>query len=269
MPDCKKYEDELNAATNTLDFWEKKLLGGLGIWGSTIKQAVALEKVKVTAAREALLQCQQGTLPLAEASFEPAHYVFSFESYDIANTRAHHEDTNFVAMGVSVDGGAPQAKTKPMGNQNNGHYIVGLQTDSIFVEKPDTQVVFNYSVTNSGHGSQSDTLKGLETATKAVITAGTTWAATETGAAIGSVGGPIGTALGAFAGYLAGLGIGLLFPDCDGVVAVEQIAFKGQELWDLTKQSHTFGKVTHHPGYDSATGCGINSDYTTHWTIRR
>lgn len=56
---------------------------------------------------------------------------------------------------------------------------------------------------------------------------------------------------------------------CDGDVAFEQVILTGRDLLQLTLGPGTFGLTTDHPGYDSKTGCGPNSDYQVEWTITR
>lgn len=96
-----------------------------------------------------------------------AKYTFSLDSYEIKDTRSRHEDTNYVSVGLSVNGiqvGEPL--TKFMGNQNNGSYEVGLAFEN--VEVPDgAHVVMIYNILNKGHGDQNETIQ--------VITDGLFW----------------------------------------------------------------------------------------------
>ena len=204
-------------------------------------------------------------------AFQAATYTFRLVSYDIANTRSRHEDTNFVSLGLVLNGGTPQTQQQSMGDQNNGTFQVTAHLTQIVVDKADAKVVFNYTIVNAGHATPSDVVKALQTTTTTLLNQGAAWVGTTVGSSLGAFGGPIGTAIGALVGWLGGKALGLLFADCDGPVAAEQVSFTGQDLWNLTGASAPppFAKTTHHPGTDSASGCGSNSDYTTHWTVTR
>lgn len=85
-------------------------------------------------------------------------------------------------------------------------------------------------------------------------------------------GGPtiVGSLLGAAAAFVLESLLGLLFADCDGVVASETIAYqKGRDIWaQLQNSGQTkISGVTQHPGTDSPSGCGANSNYTVYWSI--
>ncbi len=78
----------------------------------------------------------------------------------------------------------------------------------------------------------------------------------------------IGSALGLLAGWIVGEVAGILTADCDGPVAAEQAAFKGQQLWNFT--AHGPHQVTtYHPGTDSPAGCGSNSIYKVTWVVTK
>ncbi|MEP7125571.1 MAG: hypothetical protein ABJE95_31860 [Byssovorax sp.] len=205
-------------------------------------------------------------------AFQAGTYTFRLVSYDIANTRSRHEDTNFVSLGLVLNGGTPQTQQQSMGDENNGTFQVTAHLAPILVDKPDAKVVFNYTIVNAGHATPSDVVKTLQSTTTTLLNQGAAWAGTTVGSVLGTaLAGPIGTAIGALVAWLGGKALGFLFADCDGPVAAEQVAFTGQDLWHLTSASatHVFAKTTHHPGTDSASGCGSNSDYTTHWTVTR
>ena len=80
----------------------------------------------------------------------------------------------------------------------------------------------------------------------------------------------VGTILGAAAGWLVGHLVDMLTANCDGPVAAEQPAFTGIDLWNRTQtSSRLITHTTFHPGIDSSTGCGSNSEYLVTWSIRR
>jgi hypothetical protein len=52
----------------------------------------------------------------------------------------------------------------------------------------------------------------------------------------------------------------IVFADCDGLVAAEQIALAGRDL-HLKTVNGPLTMTTVHKGADSPTGCGSNSQY--------
>jgi hypothetical protein len=61
--------------------------------------------------------------------------------------------------------------------------------------------------------------------------------------------------------------LGIVFAQCDGLVAVEQLVEMGRDLVDMTNGGNPHTVVTTHPGTDSAAGCGPNSEYQVTWSI--
>ena len=203
------------------------------------------------------------------------HYSFELISFDITNTRSRHDDTDYTSFHLAVknkNGGIRTYKqVKFNGNLNNGTYPIGLSFHDIAVES-DEHIVMNYLIVNNGHEKGDSVAAELEKAGDELATKGAEAAGTAAGAAIGSaipIPG-IGTAIGAVAGWLASKLGGLLFADCDGPVAAEQVTLSAKELAKRVEQSHGNYEVkTHHPGTDSPDGCGSNSEYDVTWAIRR
>jgi hypothetical protein len=203
------------------------------------------------------------------------HYNFELISFDITNTRSRHEDTDYTSFHLAIkdkDGKIrTYKKTKFNGNLNNGNYPIGLSFDDIAVE-PDDHVVMNYLIVNNGHEKGDNVTAELEKAGDELATTGAQAAGTAAGAAIGSaipIPG-IGTAIGAVAGWLATKLGGLLFANCDGPVAAEQVTLSAKELADRVEQFHgLYEAKTHHSGTNSPAGCGSNSQYDVTWAIRR
>jgi hypothetical protein len=94
-----------------------------------------------------------GTFPTAVPSV--ALYTFSLDSFQIRNTRARHEDTDYAAFTVMVGNGPPQTLQKAMGNLNNGTFSVGLSIGPVPIAAYQP-VVMNYLILNSGHQSEAD-----------------------------------------------------------------------------------------------------------------
>src|ERR1700685_2846938 len=201
-------------------------------------------------------------------------FVFTVESFEIDNTRSRHEDTDYVSCTLAVGSGAPQTRTKFMGDLNNGTFQVGLSFGPVTIA-PKEAAIFNYLILNSGHQSQQATQDALTKAGTVLAQAGAQAAAEAiasgasalVGAEIGSAVLPvIGTVLGAIAGWLVGQLGGLLFANCDGPVAAEQIAVTGAQLAAQTANG-LWQHTTTHPGTDSPHGCGSNSLSKVTWKI--
>jgi hypothetical protein len=191
----------------------------------------------------------------------------------ILNTRAHHEDTDRVSASVAVGSAPAQTVTKDLGDVNNGDYEIDLTIGPVAVGSNEDGVAFNYLILNAGNASWDDVDQKMHQAGDKLAEAGAKAATDAIGAAVGASIGTavlpvIGSIIGAIAGWIAGEVVGILTADCDGPVAAEQAAFKGQELWDRTKDgSHEFS--TMHDGTDSPAGCGSNSVYWVDWRLTR
>jgi hypothetical protein len=206
----------------------------------------------------------------------PGTYRFSLDSFEILDTRSVHNDTDSIAVSITVGGQPPQTLTMKTGDVNNGTHNVGLAFAPVNVDLSDF-VIFNYLILNSGHADQkaiddqltgvAKTLsaKGVQAATEAIGKG----LASLVGAVIGNAVLPvIGTGLGILAGWVVGGITGWVFADCDGPVAAEQAALTGVQLRTQTLGG---GAITHeatHPGVKSNDGCGGNSLYKATWSYR-
>ena len=194
--------------------------------------------------------------------------TFSLDSFKITDTRSRHEDTDYVSFTLLVRDangkGTPQTLKKKMGNLNNGTFNVGLSFPNVVVPV-NGSVAFNYLIVNSGHQSESDVYKALETAGGALADKGLVAGGTAIGSAILP---GLGSILGALGGFLAGVIKNILTANCDGAVAAEQVTLKYADLMAKTA-SGPYSHETPNPGTDSATGCGSNSMYYVKWHIAR
>lgn len=174
-----------------------------------------------------------------DGKFEiPGTFRFSLDSFEILDTRSVHNDTDSVEITIRVGARPPQTLTKSMGDVNNGTHNVGLAFAPVNVDLSDF-VVFNYVILNGGHSDQktiddnltqaANTLanKGVEAAAKAIGQGLTALIGAEIGGAVLPV---VGSILGAAAGWLVGELTSLIFANCDGLVAAEQISLTGVEL---------------------------------------
>jgi hypothetical protein len=178
-----------------------------------------------------------------------------------------------MSASVAVGSAPAQTVTKDLGDVNNGDYDIDLAVGPVVVGSNEDGVAFNYLMLNAGNVSWDEVNQKLHQAGDKLAEAGAKAATDAVGAAVGATIGTaalpvIGSIIGAIVGWIAGEVVGLLTADCDGPVAAEQAAFKGQDLWDKTKDGpHVFSTV--HEGTDSAAGCGSNSFYWVDWQLAR
>jgi hypothetical protein len=202
-------------------------------------------------------------------------YNFAVPSFVIHNTRSRHQDTDYISASVAVAGRPALKATQKLGDLNNGTFRTAMNFQNVEVADNET-AVFTYAIVNSGHTDPNAAEKTLEQAVSGLAQKGAQIAATAVGGAIGaelgaSIGTAIvpvvGTAIGALAGWLATSAGNLLFANCDGTVAAAVHVFTGAQLRAGANQGGHLGATDHHPGTDSAHGCGSNSNYDVNWTI--
>ena len=177
-----------------------------------------------------------------------AKYDFSFNSFQITNTRSRHEDTDTAGFAIIINNGTPQIKTQLMGDLNNGTYHPKeLCFTNIDVADTDA-VYFSYYVVNAGHtngGVACEKLLGscLEKVAGVLVTStigneiNDAMIGEAIGYAIGSVVPGLGNLLGALAGASAGFVWGLLSADCDGPVVFGGHAYTGAQIASQTNIS--------------------------------
>jgi hypothetical protein len=164
-----------------------------------------------------------------------------------------------VTIGLKVGDITYPAQTKAMGDLNNGTYDAGLSFANVPVDASDTPVIFNFQIVNSGHQGQQDIDNAL--------TKGTSNLASKGALALGEViilgTGSIWAEAASKASEWLG---GILFANCDGPVAIDQVAMNGATLDAWTAQKpHREDRF--YPGTDSALGCGSNSEYHVGFTF--
>ncbi len=191
-------------------------------------------------------------------------FTFSLDSFQITDTRSLHNDTDYVTFTLLVTPqggtGTPQTLTKSMGDVNNGNHVVNLSFPNIVVDPTDS-VTFNYIIANQGN-APSQFLGLLKTASTSLLTT----LGTDVGDALGSlISDPdLGDQGKSFFQWLAEQIVGVIFANCDGPVAAEQVSYKFPDLVAKTANG-TFTRTTLHPGTNSARGCGGNSLYYVSW----
>ena len=210
----------------------------------------------------------------------PIKYNFELNSLQVLSKRTNTvlgfgEDTDFVGFTLTVGNNPPQTLTKAMGNLSTNSYGIGLVFEGVSVN-PTDNVIFNYHIINSGQPEPQAIAyleQTLEKVSQAAVTAlATTGAAL--GAAIGSILGlaiPIpllGSALVALGGFLLSNLWGFLFPNCDGPVAAALHIWTGSSL-SASTSAGSWTVTENHPGVNSPTGCGGNSNYNVTWSVTR
>src|SRR5947209_7247715 len=118
--------------------------------------------------------------------------AFTLSSFKITDTRARHNDTDYVSIAVAVGSKPAVTATKAMGDVNNGTHTVNLSIGKVEVGRNET-VAFSYSIINSGH-NKSEIEKALAEVVSAAASNGATAAAEAVGGAlVGQIESVIGT----------------------------------------------------------------------------
>lgn len=185
----------------------------------------------------------------------PSRYWFSIDYMDPQTTRSLVSDDDYLSSSIRPGGWPADTQTRFFPNVSGPPYLVNMNFEPITVEPCET-VVFNYLIINKGHADR-------DTIDKLVAGVGNALASAGVDALTGSslLGGLAGKALELFIG-------GIVFADCDGLVAIEQVTFTGKELQALTTDTQPHTVTTSYPGTDSNTGCGDNSFYVITWSVK-
>jgi hypothetical protein len=193
-------------------------------------------------------------------------YKFTLNSFRITDTRALHNDTDFVSISVAVGNNPPiTVPVKAMGDVNNGTHQVNISIPNVMVA-PGQKVAFSYAIVNTGHDADS-----FEKALLPVVASAAQKAVVK---AVVAAGGEVGvdpgtaTTIGTFAGSWLGPKIAnIIFANCDGSVAAGDHVFTGAQLLKQTAGGHLVSGTDDNKGTDSPTGCGSNSRYYVTWSV--
>jgi hypothetical protein len=229
-----------------------------------------------TIAADALSAARETATPAATAGA----YTFTLNSVRIARTRSLFNDTDYVCMAIIVGANPPiVSAVQYMGNVGDGTHEVNLSIPNVAVG-PTDHAAFTYTIVNCGHGSSADIEEALQKAVAAAASKLAQQWATNTGtqapaaAASGAAAGAPPKALirtaGADAfGWLAGKIDGILFANCDGVVAGADCVFFLDEMATETAiaNGNPVTYVDFSPGTNSPDGCGANSEYYVTWSF--
>jgi hypothetical protein len=222
----------------------------------------------------------------AGANFRsPSRYRMSVDQVHVKNTRALNSDTDAAMVSVAAGNAAAQIRTQWIGDIGGVQNPKTSQTNLLHVDSVTVDLAepmsFSYLVVNNGHAAQDKILASLASAGNSLSLAGSSSMQDDIAkgvvkiisvklvAAIAISVPVVGSVLGLIENWLLGKLTDIAFQNCDGVVAVELRAMMGRDLYLLTDSGRkTVTVTTDHPGTDSATGCGANSDYEVTWTIK-
>jgi hypothetical protein len=210
----------------------------------------------------------------------PTQYVFSVDLVQVDTARSLNADTDMAQSTLTVGNSPPSTATQ--GNSAiGGTHPKQWQTNllrfgPVGVELADS-VVFNYQILNKGNPDPDVVTSALnqagkkladyavESISKSLVAGLKEIESVEIGSLSTAV--PVvGPILGIVAAWLVSELKSIVFADCDGPVAVEQVVLLGRDLHRKTVNG-PYRTTTTHPGVDSATGCGANSVYEVSWSI--
>jgi Repeat of unknown function (DUF346) len=213
----------------------------------------------------------------------PTRYRFSADHVHVTTTRALDEDTDAAAAAIGAGNWPIQTVTQRIGGiggltSPDSAQLNRLHFDPVTVELCEASL-FHYMITNNGHADSKVLDTALVQAAGSITSAGveavSKGLATGIGAilAIEVIGTTIlmpviGSLLGSLVDYVLDWLGGVVFADCDGLVAAESIAFSGRDLYLKTRDA-PLSVTTIHKGTDSPATCGDNSVYEVTWTIRQ
>ncbi len=212
----------------------------------------------------------------------PTQYVFSVDLVKVDTARSLNADTDTAQSTLTI-GNSPAATATQSNSALGGTHPKQWQTNllqfgPVSVELADS-VVFNYQIVNKGNPNPNVVDKALNDAgkkladyavksvSKSLLSGLQQIESVEIGSLTSAV--PvIGPMLGIVGSWLLSELTSIVFADCDGLVAVEQVVLLGRDLYVKTGVG-SYRVTTTHPGTDSATGCGANSLYEVSWSITR
>lgn len=189
-------------------------------------------------------------------------YKFRVDGLRITNTRAFHEDTDVVTVGLVGSDGKPlvSPEISDMGDLNNGTWVVNSKLSPVF-DGLLQGASFYYMVVNSGYDRSNEA--DAKTATNALSDVGAAVAAAFTPGA-------------SWAALWAGLDEltkevfnKMIFADCDGAVAADAIKLDQATLAAWTSGFGMHAETRPYAGSPSPDGCGSNSFYYVSWSVIR
>ena len=214
----------------------------------------------------------------------PQRYRISVDMVNAITARSLNKDTDAAMASVTAGNNLPRIKTQWIGEIGGTGFSTSqtnlLEFDSVIVELAEP-MSFSYLVVNNGHASQNEILNALANAGDSLSLSSSTSMQEDIANRVVSflrvklmdataisvpVAGPI---LGYAESWLLDQLIAAAFESCDGLVAAENRALMGRDLYRLTGNgAEPLRVTTFHEGTHSPTACGANSEYEVTWTIR-
>ena len=195
-------------------------------------------------------------------------YTFTLNFFKITDTRSLHSDTDFVSISVAVGSKPPiNPAPKSVGDLNNGTYQVNMSIPDITAADTDA-VAFTYAIVNSGHDKND-----METQLRSALGSAARRAAQGAASAAGYINaGNLGSVIGLYVGPMGGRWLfneisGVVFANCDGIVAAGSHVYSGAQLNHQLADGHVITATDDNKGTNFPTGCGGNSRYYVTWTI--
>jgi hypothetical protein len=182
-------------------------------------------------------------------------YIFRLENFQIFNTMALHEDSDFVYFALKVRDQLFGPRHEKIGDLNNGTFQLGWEFGPVEVNDGD-QVILTYQIMNHGHDdAQKQLADDVAIADKI---------AASVGAISATAFPPAAAVIGSIVAGLKEAGEALKwifdFANCDGQVLNDAFPFRGAELAELTKAG-VFTQTKRYEGPDTPIGCGSNAEY--------
>jgi hypothetical protein len=184
-------------------------------------------------------------------------YSFNLDKFTITDTRSAHTDTDYASLTVWVSTNRDRVQTitsQNLGNLNNGTFNINLSCAGVAVY-PDSPVLFNYLIVNSGSSNAQAVGSILEEI-------GTDLALNH------NLNEPPGvSALDYVAGNYANYLNKIIKPgSCDGLVAAGQNTFTYQQF--ISYIGHPIS--TPHQGTKAPGNCNSRpSNYLTQWSVEQ
>jgi hypothetical protein len=194
----------------------------------------------------------------AETRGHHADLHVRLNQYHIDDTRSVHNDTNVVGYTLNVGQGKDSfTQTLPPQDVNNGNHDMCLEFPSIEIDDPTTLIGLAFTIVNAGHNST------------AVVAAFQQGVGQLVGKAATGVSGLAGAEIGA-AFIAVDVSLALLFADCDGTVAADNLSV-AISAYDavIPAGCRVLTHTKSYPGTGSADGCGGNSRYDVTQTVIR
>ncbi len=215
----------------------------------------------------------------------PQRYHMSIDRVTAVTTRGSVSDTDGAVLNVEAGNAKLLTRTQWIGDIGGPLHPKTSQTNLLVCDPVTVDLAepmsLGYIVINNGSGDPDKVLAALASAGDALSVAGSqsmqaaiaqgiaSFTSTQIVGALMIAIPVLGSVLAVIEGWLLSKLTDVVLANCDGLVAVELRALMGRDLYILTGNgTHAVTVTVQHPGTDSATGCGGNSDYEVTWTIR-